>query len=113
VTIWQVEMYWALKHVASHKSTFTNDDVFDEYERTHKNEKSLTDKRSYGTVVQKALKEDLMTPTGGYLVSRRRHLKMLVQVYKSNIFETFKQPWHLTLWNKFKNFLRKHGCDCV
>jgi hypothetical protein len=101
---WKEEIYKALVRVAKREPEWTNDNVFEEFEKTS-DIKVHPDKRAYGSVVQKALKNNIMTWTGNSVVSRRSNChKMLIRVYKSNVYEYTPVSWWKLAWDKVKLF---------
>jgi hypothetical protein len=98
---WKEEIYKALITVAKREPSFTKDDVFEEFEKTKVY--INPDRRSYGNVVQRALKEGIMEWTGSSIVSRRKNChSMLIRVYKSNIYEYTPVSWFKLGWDKLK-----------
>jgi hypothetical protein len=98
---WKEDIYQALIRVAKREPEFTNDDVFEEFDKIQTTVNP--DRRSYGNVVQKALKEGVMEWTGSSIVSRRKNChKMLIRVYKSNIYKYTPMSWFRVLWNHIK-----------
>jgi hypothetical protein len=102
---WKEEIYKALITVAKREPSFTNDDVFEEFEKTKVY--INPDRRSYGNVVQRALKEGIMEWTGSSIVSRRKNChSMLIRVYKSNIYEYTPVSWFKLFWDKIRLYGR-------
>ena len=98
---WKEDIYQALIRVAKREPEWTNDDVFEEFDKAGTTVNP--DRRSYGNVVQKALKEGIMEWTGSTIVSRRKNChKMLIRVYKSNIYKYTPMSWFIVLWNHIK-----------
>ena len=103
---WTENMYRALTWTAQDNKTFTNDDVFDMYEKYFFcDAASMPDKRSYGAVVQRAVKDGLIEWKGQSVVTRRKNCnKMLIRVWHSKIYQGYdynpqkSKSW----WTKFK-----------
>ena len=90
-------MYSSLYMVAMKNKTFTNDDVFDHYDAVYPYHSKENDNRQFGPVVQKALRQGVMTWTGDSVVSRRPKLKMFIKVWESNVYKE-------SFWTKVKNW---------